>query len=70
MKTKKTAGREVEVEVRPHPRLPETHWQAIVTTARGYCYSCTWAGDRPTDETVRQAWREDRRAFDPYNCCR
>jgi hypothetical protein len=41
-------------------------WIAIVTTARGRCFSCTWAGDKPTEETVLKAWREDRKAFDPY----
>ena len=54
------------VEIRRHPRHPETHWQAIVTTARGYCYACTWAGEPPTEETVRRAWREVRKAFDPH----
>jgi hypothetical protein len=66
MKTKQT--KTVEVEVRQHPASTEQYpcWRAIVTTARGYCYSCTWAGDRPSDETVLQAWKEDRKAFDPY----
>ncbi len=54
----------IDVEVREHPMAPGA-WIGIVTTARGRCYSCTWA-DRPTEEAVAKAWREDRKAFDPY----
>jgi hypothetical protein len=56
----------VQVEVKQHPHCPETHWLAIVTTNRGRCYCCTWAGEQPSDGTVLQAWQEDRGAFDPY----
>lgn len=53
------------VEVKRHP-ASAGHWLCVITTARGYCYFCTWAGDRPSEETVLRAWREDRRTFAPY----
>lgn len=59
------ARREIQVEVRPHAHYPATHSVGIVTTARGLCYSCTWAGE-VSEETVRRAWAEDRKAFEPY----
>jgi hypothetical protein len=66
--TMKTTKRAVEVEIRE--RLESTPdrplWRAIVTTTRGYCYSCTFAGDRPSEEYVRQVWQDDRKAFDPW----
>jgi hypothetical protein len=66
MKTKaRKTKREVQVEVRRHPRLPETHFIGVVTTRRGLCYCCTWAGE-VSEETVRQTWAKDRKAFDPY----
>ncbi len=65
MKTSNARKSKVTVEVKQHPFYPETHWIGVVTTARGYCYFCTWA-DQPTEETVLQAWTEDRKAFDPY----
>lgn len=33
---------------------------------RGRIYACTWA-ETPTPGQVAQAWREDRRAFRPYD---
>lgn len=65
-KSKKTTRPAIQIEARPHPRLPETHWQVIVTTRRGYSFVCVWAGDRPSDETIRAAWVETRRDFLPY----
>lgn len=65
MTTKGKASR-ITIDIRRHPRSEE-HWNGIVTTTRGLCYFCTWA-DRPTEEKVIQAWREDRRDFLPYNC--
>ncbi len=56
------------IAIRQHPSstLGYPCWLAIVTTSRGLCYFCTQAGDKPTEEEIRQAWREDRRAFDAY----
>ena len=42
------------------------YWRAVVTTTRGLCYSCVFAGDKPAEEHVLRAWRDDRRAFDPH----
>lgn len=62
MKTK------VDVEVRERfESTPERPlWRAIVTTVRGRCYACTFAGDKPTEEYVRHVWQDDRKSFDPY----
>lgn len=63
----KTAKRvTVEVKERFESTADRPLWRAIVTTARGRCYSCTFAGDKPSDERVQQVWTEDRNAFDPY----
>lgn len=57
----------IQVEIRKHPRYPETHRRAIVTTARGYCYYCDWAEPWPADEeAVIKVWKEDRAAFLPH----
>jgi len=53
-------------DVRPHRDYPDTHTTVIATTANGRSYACTWAGT-PTDDDIRDAWRNDRRAFTPYN---
>lgn len=55
----------ISVYIRNHPYSPD-HKQVIVTTSRGYCYSCTWAEPFPDEETVRQAWKENRSDFAPY----
>jgi hypothetical protein len=56
---------DVEVRPAPHSTHDSPYWRAIVTTARGLCYFVIYAGDKPSEKTVRQAWRDDRRAFDP-----
>ncbi len=55
----------MEIEVRKDPRHPETHSVAKVIVA-GRVWACSWAGT-PTEDQVRKAWREDRRAFMPYD---
>lgn len=59
------ASKNIQVEIRPHPRAPETHRRAVVTTQKGRCYYCDWAEPWPTEEVVRQTWENDRRAFQP-----
>lgn len=66
MTTNKPRTDKVSVEVRRYFRMPETHWLAVVTTSRGYSYYCVWAGDQPSEGAVLAAWREDRKAFEPY----
>lgn len=47
----------------------ETYWRGIVTTCRGNCYSATWAGEKPTEATVRETWKvEKHKVFSPFNC--
>ena len=64
----KTAKFKLTVEVREHPSSTADYpvWLAIVTTISGLCYFVTYAGDKPSDEKVLQAWREGRKAFGPY----
>jgi hypothetical protein len=64
MKTKLT----VEIRQTLTHLTYDEFWNGIVTTARGLCYYCTWTGDKPSEEKVLTAWREDRKAFQPYNC--
>ena len=53
---------DLQVEVRKdYASSPEyPMWRAIVTTARGRSYWTTYAGDRPSDEKVRQDYLADR----------
>jgi hypothetical protein len=59
-----------QVEIKRHPRLPETHARVIVTTGRGLCYFTDWANasdDQPiTQSQATKAWKEDRKSFAPY----
>jgi hypothetical protein len=61
-----TRKRKIQVDIRNHPASSD-HKQVIVTTARGYSFTCTWAEPFPDEETVRQAWSENRKNFAPYN---
>lgn len=63
------ATRKPTVEIRQYP-TSDDHWLAILTTTNGRCYYDVWAGDKPSEEKVLKAWREDRRGFQPYNCTR
>lgn len=63
------------VEVVDHPRTLAgadlAHrrgklWLAIVTTNHGGRYGCAFTGDKPTEEAVRDLWREDPKSFDRY----
>jgi hypothetical protein len=60
------------IDVRPmfgvHPYSDQEYhfWRAIVTTKRGYCYYVTYGDHEPTEDEVRQAWRNDYQSFDPW----
>lgn len=56
----------VEIKERIESTQDRPLWRAIVTTKRGFCYSCTFAGDKPKEEYIQQIWRDDRKSFDPY----
>lgn len=56
----------IEIRERFESTPDRPYWLAIVTTARGRCYSCTFAGDKPNEDHVRQVWLEDRQAFDMH----
>ncbi|TVX85553.1 hypothetical protein [Paenibacillus agilis] len=46
----------------------ETHDLVIVTTRKGYSYASTWAKgecDLKTED-VKQAWRDNRKSFQPW----
>ncbi len=68
--TTKQASKRAVVEVEIRERFESTPdrplWRCIVTTARGRCYSFSFAGDKPSEEYVRQVWQEDRKAFEPH----
>lgn len=65
MKTKKTTV-SIEIRERFESTADRPLWRAVVTTAKGRSYSVTYAGDKPSEEKVIQAWGEDRAAFEPY----
>ncbi len=58
-----------QIEIKRHPRYPETH-AIVIVTVRGRCYFCTWANDVQDDPITQEqalaAWKEDRRSFLPY----
>lgn len=56
-------------EVRPHPRLPQTHKIALVFTTTGH----TWAFSTTEDldiNAVKQFWFKNRRVFKKYDAGR
>jgi hypothetical protein len=56
-----------QIEIRRHPRFPETHDLVVVTTAQGRCYAATWANDPAiTQERIRQTWKYARHSFQLY----
>jgi hypothetical protein len=59
---------DIAIDVRPHQACAVNFpvWQVVVTTTKGLSFAASWAGDRPSDEQIRQAWREDRKSFDPH----
>jgi hypothetical protein len=60
-----TAIQKIDVLIRDHPASKD-HKQVIVTDRRGYSYSCSWAEPFPSEDAVRQAWLNDRKAFMPH----
>jgi hypothetical protein len=54
---------QINIEVREHPSSTPTrpYWNAAVTTARGLGSFVTYAGDQPSQERGRRAWRDERR---------
>jgi hypothetical protein len=55
----------VQIEIRPHPTSP-AH-KIVKAISRGRVYAVTFAEPFPTVEEARQLWREERRAFRPYD---
>ena len=56
----------IEVEIVNHP-TSTNHKVYKVITAKGRVYGCTWAEPFPTVEEVIHMWRENRKAFHPYD---
>ena len=65
-KTQKTST--PAIEIKRHPRHPETHARVVVTTKRGLCYFADWAdeGQGVSTESALKSWQEDRKSFLPY----
>ena len=55
----------LQVSITPHPTSP-AHRVAKVQS-RGRIYAVTYAEPWPTEEEVQQLWREERKAFRPYD---
>ena len=53
-------------ETRPHPMHPDTH-VIVIVYRRGRALACTWALPAPSPEQIKQAWRDDPAAFEPYD---
>ena len=54
----------VAIEIRQHPTSPAHKIVKVIT--RGRVYAVTFAEPFPTEDEVRELWREERRAFRPY----
>jgi hypothetical protein len=55
----------VQIEILDHPTSP-AH-KLVKAISRGRVYAVTYAEPFPTLEEARQLWREDRKAFQPYD---
>ena len=54
-----------QIEIVDHPTSP-VH-KLVKAISRGRVYAVTFAEPFPTVEEARQLWREERRAFRPYD---
>jgi hypothetical protein len=54
------------IEIINHPTSP-AHKIVKAITARGRVYAVTFAEPFPTEAEARQLWREERRAFRPFD---
>jgi hypothetical protein len=55
----------VQIEIITHPTSP-AH-KIVKAISRGRVYAVTFAEPFPTIEEARQLWREERKAFQPYD---
>jgi hypothetical protein len=55
----------VQIEILEHPT--SVHHKLVMAISRGRVYAVTFAEPFPTLEEARQLWREDRKAFEPYD---
>lgn len=54
-----------EVREAPYSTSDRPYW-LVICTNRGRSYYIVYAGDKPSDDEIRKAWKEDRRAFLSY----
>jgi len=55
----------IHIEIVQHPTSP-AH-KIVKALSRGRVYAVTFAEPFPTEEEARQLWRDERRAFRPYD---
>ena len=54
-----------QIEIKAHPT--STNHKIVKAISRGRVYAVTFAEPFPTVEEAQQLWREERRAFRPYD---
>ena len=54
------------ITIHNHPTSPN-HKIVKAVTARGYVYAVTTAEPFPTQAEAEQWWKDDRKAFEPYD---
>jgi hypothetical protein len=57
--------RELSITIVAHPTSPA--YKLVKVESRGRVYAVTFAEPFPTLEEARQLWRDDRKAFLPYD---
>ena len=53
------------IEIVNHPTSPA--YKVVKVVSRGRVYAVTYAEPFPTEAEARQLWREERKAFRPYD---
>lgn len=57
---------EIEIREASYSNEDRTFWLAIVTTKAGRRYFVVYTGYKPSLQKVTQAWKGNRKAFEPY----
>lgn len=58
----------IEVSIKPHPT--SDHHKLVLVEWKGHVYALTYAEPFPTEKEVRELWRQERKAFRPYDTTR
>lgn len=55
-----------QVIIKEHPTSPDTH-KLVMIVHKGRVYASAWAEPFPTKSDAIKAWKDDRKAFLPFD---